>query len=155
MPRQAAGILLYHFNEDGHPRFLLVHPGGPYNVKKDLGEWSIPKGEFEAGETPLEAAIREFGEEIGSPVPATEFRELTPVQQKGGKRVLAWAAEGYLDVSSISSNTISIEFPYKSGRFMDIPEVDRAEWFSADLAKQKARPAQAALIDELLEMLGK
>lgn len=152
MSRRSAGILLYHFKE-GTLRLLLVHPGGPYHVHKDLGDWSIPKGEFAADEDPLAAAKREFEEEIGQPVPATAFFPLGPVMQQGHKEVHAWAAEGRLDVTQVTSNTFPMEYPYKSGRWIQVPEVDRAEWFDPDTARLKINPGQVPLIDELVQRI--
>lgn len=148
MPRKSAGILLYH-RHDGRLHVLLVHPGGPYHADKDLGAWSIPKGEYSEEEDPLTAAQREFREEIGQPVPAAHFMPLSPVKQKGGKIVSAWAAEGWLDVTHITSNTFPMEYPYKSGNWIRVPEVDRAAWFDTAAARHHINPAQAALVDEL------
>ena len=146
--KQSAGILLYRFN-NGTPEFFLVHPGGPFFAKKDAGAWSVPKGEFDETEIPLEAAKREFLEETGKEIRG-EFIALTPVKQKGGKTVFAFAAEGDIDPSEIVSNTFEIEWPPKSGKKKAFPEVDKAGWFSADEAKVKINPAQSPLIDELL-----
>ena len=152
MPKKSAGILLYRFINDD-PEFLLVHPGGPLHVKRDAGAWSIPKGEFDESEDPLTVAKREFHEETGQFVPALEFQELTPVQQKSGKLVDAWAAEGDLDITDIISNTFRLEWPPRSGKWIDAPEVDRAGWFSFDVALDKINPAQAGLVRELLQKL--
>lgn len=151
--RQSAGILLYHMPKAGPLKVLLVHPGGPYFKDKDTGAWSIPKGEFTADEAPLAAAIREFQEELGQPVPSTDFHALTPVKQKAGKIVHAWAACGYCEVSNFQSNTFRIEYPYKSGRWITVPEVDKAEWFTPEEARLKINEAQAALISELEALL--
>lgn len=150
--KQSAGILLYRFVEH-QLQVLLVHPGGPYHVHKDLGAWSIPKGEFEDGEDPLVAAKREFREELGHPVTSTSFHRLSPVKQKAGKVVFAWAAEGDLDISTIVSNTFPMEYPYKSGKWIDVAEVDRAEWFTPQVAREKVNPGQISLIDELEQLL--
>jgi predicted NUDIX family NTP pyrophosphohydrolase len=131
---------------------LLVHPGGPFFVKKDLGAWSIPKGEFADGEDPQQAAIREVQEETGYNVEGP-FIPLNPITQKGGKKVYAWAAEGDLDALTIVSNTFALEWPPRSGRTQDFPEVDRAGWFPPDEAREKIKLAQAALIDELLTII--
>jgi predicted NUDIX family NTP pyrophosphohydrolase len=152
MPKKSAGILLYRFT-NSEPEFLLVHPGGPLHVKRDLGAWSIPKGEYDDGEDPLTVAKREFYEETGQYVPANDFFELNPIKQKSGKLVHAWAAEGDLDIASITSNTFRLEWPPRSGKWIDTPEVDRAEWFSFDTALDKINPAQAALVRELFEKL--
>lgn len=149
MGKTSAGILLYRF-VNNEPEILLVHPGGPLHAKKDIGAWSIPKGEYTEGEDPLTVAKREFEEETGQPVKAKHFTLLTPVKQKGGKTVYAWAAQGDLDTSRIISNTFKMEWPPRSGKWQDIPEIDRAEWFPIAIAKQKINPAQAAFIDELM-----
>ena len=127
---------------------FLVHPGGPFWARKDAGAWSIPKGEIDPTEEPLAAARREFAEETGLAA-AGAFRPLAPVTQAGGKIVQAWAVEGDLDPSILQSNTFSIEWPPRSGRQRTFPEVDRAAWFSLDVAREKINPAQAALLDEL------
>lgn len=128
-----------------------MHPGGPGWVNRDLGAWSIPKGEYEPEDDPLQAARREFEEEIGSPPPAGEPEDLGEVRQKSGKLVRAWALPGDLDVETVSSNTVELEWPPRSGRMIEIPEVDRAEWFKVEVARGKINPAQAELLDRLLE----
>lgn len=144
---------MYRF-DDGL-EVLLVHPGGPYNRSKDEGAWSIPKGEFNAGEeTSLKTAIREFEEELGSSPPATEFIRLKPVIQKSGKVVHAYAVEGDLDADNIECNTFEMEWPPRSGKMQEFPEVDRAEWFDIPTARRKINPAQAAFLDELGTKLG-
>lgn len=130
---------------------LLVHPGGPFWKKKDAGAWSIPKGEFE-GEDALQAAKREFEEEIGMPIEG-HLVALEPQKQKGGKVVHAWAVEGDLDPQEIKSNTFELEWPPKSGKKQQFPEIDRAEWFSVPTALQKINQGQAAFIQELVEKL--
>jgi predicted NUDIX family NTP pyrophosphohydrolase len=145
----SAGILLYR-RAGGALNVLLVHPGGPFWARRDDGVWSIPKGEYERGsEDPLLAARREFAEELGSPAPEGEPIGLGEVTQRAGKRVHAWALEGDLDASAIVSNTCFVEWPPRSGRQLEIPEVDRAEWLSPADARVKINPAQAALIDRL------
>ncbi len=131
---------------------FLIHPGGPFWARKDLGAWSIPKGEYDDEEDPLDAARREFREETGFDAEG-EFIPLEPVKQKGGKIVSAWAVEGSIDASAIKSNTFLIEWPPKSGREAEFPEVDRAEWFSPAEARAKINPAQAAIIDALCASL--
>jgi predicted NUDIX family NTP pyrophosphohydrolase len=131
---------------------LLVHPGGPIWAKRDAGAWSIPKGEPEAGEDPLTAARREFAEELGRSVDGT-FIPLTRVRQPGGKIVHAWALEADFDASSITSNTFSMEWPPRSGRHQAFPEIDRAEWFPLDVARQKILAGQAPLLDELMRLV--
>jgi len=147
MPKRSAGLLMYR-RSCGSLEVLLVHPGGPFWMKKDLGAWSIPKGEYEAGEEPLAAAAREFEEETGlvAKGPYTPLRSIT---QQGGKVVQAWAFEGDCDVESLKSTTFSLEWPPRSGRRQEFPEVDRGGWFSLEEARRRILPAQAALLDEL------
>jgi predicted NUDIX family NTP pyrophosphohydrolase len=128
--------------------FLLVHPGGPFWVKKDEGVWSIPKGEFTDGEDPLDAARREFEEELGTAV-VGDFMQLAPIKQKSGKVVHAWAVRGDFDVASVKSNLFSMEWPPKSGRQQEFPEVDRAEWFDLETARKKILAAQVELVDQV------
>ena len=150
--RTSAGLLLYRRSGAG-VQVLLVHPGGPLWARRDEGAWSIPKGECEAGEEPLAAARREFGEELGVAAPAGEVSELGEVRQKSGKLVRAWALAGDLDVAKAHSNVFEMQWPPRSGRMAQFPEVDRAEWFEPELARVKINPAQAQLIDRLLEAL--
>lgn len=150
MAKKSAGILLYRFSNAALQVFL-IHPGGPFFAKKDLGAWSIPKGEFK-DEDPLLAAKREFREETGIFLEG-EFLTLQPVRQKGGKEVHAWALEGDLDPSAIISNTFELEWPPRSGRYHSFPEVDRGEWFDLSTAREKINAAQEALIVELKERL--
>jgi predicted NUDIX family NTP pyrophosphohydrolase len=149
--KQSAGLLLYR-TKNGSLEVFLVHPGGPFWAKKDLGAWSIPKGEF-AGELPLDAAKRELAEETGFEV-AGPFIELKPIQQKGGKWVYAWAAKADVDPAELRSNTFPLEFPPKSGVIKEYPEVDRADWFTVEEAMEKINPSQAKLISQLAEKLG-
>lgn len=151
MSKTSAGILLYR-RENNILHVFLIHPGGPFFAKKDAGIWSIPKGEIDAGEDPLDAALREFEEETGCR-PAGDFIPLTPVTQKGGKTVIAWAAKGGCNAETIRSNTFSLEWPPRSGTTQEFPEVDRAGWFGIDEAKEKLHPAQVALVDELMSKL--
>lgn len=146
--RQSAGILLYH-DGDAEPEVLLVLHGGPYWVNKDAGAWTIPKGEFDQTETPLQAALREFEEELGTTLRG-DFVELKPVVQKAGKQVFAFAQQGDLDVTTIRSNTFTIEWPPKSGTWQRFPEVAKAQWFPISVARQKINGAQVAFLDELL-----
>jgi predicted NUDIX family NTP pyrophosphohydrolase len=149
VPAPSAGILLHRL-AGGELQVLLVHPGGPLWARRDAGAWSIPKGEYANGsEDPLAAALREFEEELGSPPPDGDALDLGEIRQKSGKRVRAWALEGDLDASAITSNTVIIEWPPRSGRQLEIPEVDRAEWFSLADAREKINPAQVALLDRL------
>ena len=152
MARRSAGILLYR-RTGAEPEFLLVHPGGPFWAKRDEGVWSLPKGEYEDGDDPLESARREFEEETGTALEATELIELGSVRQKSGKLVVAWAAEGDLDAEAVHSNSFEMEWPPRSGRTAEFPEVDRAGWFGADAARTKLVAAQAAFVDRLLERL--
>ncbi len=149
--RKSAGILLYRWRHGG-PEVFLVHPGGPYWKGREDGAWSIPKGEFAEGEEPLTAARREFFEETGKQVDGI-FWELQPVRQKSGKQVFAFALEGDIDANSIISNTFRQEFPYKSGKWITVPEVDKAAWFDMAAGRKAINPAQAALLDELLGKL--
>jgi predicted NUDIX family NTP pyrophosphohydrolase len=129
---------------------LLVHPGGPFWANKDAGVWSIPKGEYADGEDPRACAAREFEEELGSPVPAAaEPVELGTVKLRSGKEIVAFAVEGDLDPEGIRSNTFTLEWPPRSGRMREFPEVDRAGWFGLDEARSKLNPAQAALLVRL------
>jgi predicted NUDIX family NTP pyrophosphohydrolase len=147
MPKVSAGLLLYRFR-DGRLQVLLVHPGGPFFRNKDLGAWSIPKGEPDEGEPLLDAAKREFREETGFVVDG-KYLELTPVKQKAGKAVHAWALEGDCDPAALRSNTFPLEWPPRSGKRVEFPEVDRAEFFGLEMAREKINPAQGALLDEL------
>lgn len=141
-------MLLYRFHNK-MPQVLLVHPGGPFWIKKDLGAWSIPKGEFGLDEDPLDAAKRELEEETGIKATGGTFIELTPVKQKSGKLVHAWALHKDIDPASIRSNNFEMEWPPKSGNKKAFPEIDQAAWFNMDEAKKKVISAQAPLIDEL------
>jgi predicted NUDIX family NTP pyrophosphohydrolase len=151
MQKTSAGILLYRY-KNNFPVVLLVHPGGPFWATKDLGAWSIPKGEFEAGENPLDAAKREVEEETGIKVSGT-FTELTPVKQKSGKLIYAWALQKAADASQITSNNFEIEWPPKSGKKQVFPEIDKAEWFSLDEARKKINEGQVPLLEELEKIL--
>ena len=147
MTVESAGLLLFR-HEAGALLVLLAHPGGPFWRRKDLGAWSIPKGELLAGEDPEAAALREFAEELGA-APAGPLVPLGTIVQRGGKRVHAFAAEGDFDVATMRSNTFTMEWPPRSGRMQSFPEVDRAEWFAPEVAREKLLPAQAELIDRL------
>ena len=151
MAKRSAGILLFRHDPLA---VLLVHPGGPFWAKKDLGAWSIPKGEHEEDEDAMACAIREFGEETGSEPNPGELIDLGTIKQKAGKVVQAWALEGDLDARSVTSNTFSLQWPPRSGRFQDFPEVDRAEWFSLDGAAERINPAQAAFLERLRNRFG-
>ena len=151
MSKKSAGLLMFRFYGGRH-EVMLVHPGGPYWRKKDKGVWSIPKGEIDEGESPLEAAKREFFEETGcflagNPVP------LTPLAQPSGKLIYAWAVKGDCDVKAVKSNNFTLEWPPKSGKRAEFPEVDRAEWLTFPAAREKILPGQRDFIDQLEKML--
>lgn len=149
--KQSAGLLLYRRGEQGI-EFLLAHPGGPYWVRKDLGAWSIPKGEFLENEAPLSAARREFAEEIGTRIEA-EALALTPLKQPSRKVIHAFAVEQDLDVDRITSNSFEMEWPPRSGKKASFPEVDRAAWFALDEARRRIQPGQVPILDELVRKL--
>jgi predicted NUDIX family NTP pyrophosphohydrolase len=152
MSKKSAGLLLYR-NSGKFTEVLLVHPGGPFWMKKDDGAWSIPKGEIAEGEATLEAAKREFREETGFSVEG-EFQELDPIRQTGGKTVYAWAIQFDLDVTALHSNSFSLEWPPKSGKIQTFPEVDRAAWFDLDQARRKILKGQMGLLDQFAETHG-
>lgn len=152
MPTRKSAGLLPFCRAGTTVKVFLVHPGGPFWQNKDDGAWSIAKGEFGDDEDPLAAAQREFTEETGQAV-AGNFIALTPVRQKSGKLVYAWAIEAEVDAANITSNTFKLEWPYKSGKWIDVPEVDKAGWFELEEAKRKINPAQALLLDDLLYKL--
>ena len=147
MNKKSAGILLYRFHND-LTEVLLVHPGGPYWAKKDLGAWSVPKGEFEPGENPLDAAKRELEEETGIKTEGN-FIELTPVKQKSGKLVYAWALQKDIDPADIESNSFEMEWPPRSGMKKSFPEIDKAAWFNMDEAGSKIIDGQMPFFNEL------
>jgi predicted NUDIX family NTP pyrophosphohydrolase len=148
VPARSAGILLYR-DRNGVREVLLVHPGGPFWAKRDAGAWSIPKGEYADDEDPRACALREFEEELGAPLAAGELVELGSVRQRSGKVVTAWAAEGDLDPADVKSNTFELEWPPRSGRVREFPEIDRAAWFSLEEAREKLVAAQAELLSRL------
>ena len=150
--KRSAGILMYRRPGAGL-EVLLVHPGGPFWARRDLGAWSIPKGEYAEGEDPLTVARREFAEELGHE-PAGDFWELGELVQPSRKVVTAWAVEGDFDVAGLKSNTFELEWPPKSGRKAQFPEVDRAEWFSPAEAETKILPGQREFIDRLRALFG-
>jgi predicted NUDIX family NTP pyrophosphohydrolase len=150
--KRSAGILL-HRSASGVREVLLVHPGGPFWARKDLGAWSIPKGEVDEGEDPRACALREFAEETGTRPPAAALDELGSVALKSGKLVLAFAVAGDLDPDAVRSNTFELEWPPRSGRRRQFPEIDRAEWFGLDDARAKLNPAQSELVDRLAALL--
>ena len=149
--KRSAGILLYR-RQGESPEVLLVHPGGPFWSKKDLGAWFIPKGELEEGEDALTAARREFFEELGSHPPAGQALELGSVKNKSGKLIFAWALEGELDVASVRSNTFALEWPPKSGKTQQFPEVDRAWFFALPEARTKLHSAELPLLERLVAL---
>jgi predicted NUDIX family NTP pyrophosphohydrolase len=151
MPKRSAGILMYR-QHDAEPELLLVHPGGPFWRNKDLGAWSIPKGEYADTEDPLAVAKREFEEETGQR-PQGECLPLGELVQGGGKIVTAFALEGEFDPATLQSNTFELEWPPKSGRTASFPEVDRAQWFSAAEARRKILKGQAEFVTRLLKLL--
>ena len=146
---RSAGVLL-HRTRDGVVEVLIGHMGGPFWARKDAAGWSIPKGEAGPDEEPLDVARREFAEELGSPVPAKEFRDLGELRVSSGKVLTVWAAEGDLDAGSTRSNTFTIEWPPRSGRMQEFPEIDRAAWFPLDQARQKLVKGQVPFLDRLL-----
>ena len=147
MPKKSAGIILYRIQND-LLEILLVHPGGPFWAKKDDGAWTIPKGEFDDDEDPLDAAKREFEEETGQKV-SGKFIELSPVKQKSGKLIYAWAVKGEMDPATIKSNEFEIEWPPRSGKKKSFPEIDKAGWFNLKEAQKKIIEGQFVLIKEL------
>src|SRR5687767_6184142 len=153
MPKQSAGLLIYRLR-GAQLEVFLVHPGGPFWAKKDAGAWSIPKGEFEQDEDPLDAARREFTEET-SVVVNGPFASLGSVRQAGGKTIHAFAAEADFDAEKIVSNTFRMEWPPRSGRFAEFSEVDRAAWYALEHATEKINPAQAELLSRLRTALEK
>lgn len=152
MAKNSAGLLMYR-KKCGELEIFLVHPGGPFWAKKDLGSWSIPKGEYSENEDALEVAKREFFEETGFETNG-KFQELTMLRQPSGKRVRAWTFEGECDAAAITSNTFLLEWPPKSGKMVEFPEVDRAAWFGVELGRQKILKGQVGFIDELCTLLG-
>ena len=152
MATRSAGILL-HRDGIGGTEVLLVHPGGPFWARKDLGAWSIPKGEVDEGEDPRACALREFAEETGTRLPETALDDLGSVKLKSGKLVLAFAVAGDLDAAPVRSNPFELEWPPRSGRRRQFPEIDRAEWFGLDDARAKLNPAQSELVDRLAALL--
>jgi predicted NUDIX family NTP pyrophosphohydrolase len=150
--KESAGLLMYRFC-DSVLEVFLVHPGGPFWTKKDAGAWSIPKGESAADEDRLSAAKREFREETGITRSEGNFIALTPLKQAGGKVVYAWAVEGDCDAKNITSNHFSVEWPPRSGKRQEFPEVDRAEWFPMAIAKEKILKGQLGFLEELRRML--
>ncbi len=149
--KTSAGLLLHR--DRGRIQVFLVHPGGPFWAKKDAGAWSLPKGEFDEGEDPLEAAKREFVEETGFPI-AGEFRPLEPLRQPSGKLIYAWAVEADCDATQVRSNSFTMEWPPKSGQMKEFPEVDRAGWFDIAEARDRIIAGQLGFVEQLVTVLG-
>src|SRR5271170_4143105 len=153
MGATSAGLLLYRIPPGGAVEVLIAHPGGPFWARKDDAAWTVPKGEYLAGEDALDAAYREFEEEVGLTAPLGQVVFLGELRQPGGKRVSVWAIEGDLDVTHSSSNTFAIEWPRGSGTIREFPEVDRVEWVSIDQARRKLVKGQTPFLDALLEAI--
>jgi predicted NUDIX family NTP pyrophosphohydrolase len=149
---RSAGILLYRLR-DGRLEVFIAHMGGPFWARKDEGAWSVIKGEYEQGEDPLDAARREFEEETGSPPPSGRALGLGEVRQRSGKRVVAWAIEGEFDPSLVRSNTFTLEWPPRSGKLREFPEIDRADWFDTATARSKLVKGQVPFIDALEQQI--
>jgi predicted NUDIX family NTP pyrophosphohydrolase len=153
MAKRSAGILAYRMHQQ-NLQVLLVHPGGPFYLKKDAGVWSIPKGEYEDGEDPLTVARREFTEETGNTIHDIDFTSVGEVKLKSGKIISAWVVETEFENCFAGSNTFEMEWPPKSGKMQSFPEVDRAEWFTIPDAEEKIHPAQLPFLKRLQELLG-
>ncbi len=153
MKKHSAGLIVFR-RKGNDVEVLLAHMGTPWWAKKDIGAWTIPKGLVDAGETPFEAAKREFKEELSLPVPDGEFIELGDIEQHNNKIVSAWAVEADMDVSDTKSNVTRIEWPPRSGQMQDFPEIDRAEWFSLATASTKVVRGQSELFERLADKLG-
>ena len=154
MGATSAGLLLYRIPPGGAVEVLIAHPGGPFWARKDDAAWSVPKGEYVTDEDPLDAAYREFEEEVGLTAPEGQAVFLGERRQPGGKRVSVWALEGDLDVTHSSSNTFELEWPRGSGTIREFPEVDRVEWVSIDQARRKLVKGQTPFLDVLLGAIG-
>ena len=152
-PTRSAGVLLYRSAADGGVEVLVGHMGGPFWARKDDGGWSIPKGEHLPGEEPLDVARREFAEELGAPVPATEFLDLGELRTSSAKLLTVFAAAGDLDAASARSNTFDLEWPPRSGRIQQFPEIDRAAWLPVEVARVKLVKGQVPFLDRLLARL--
>jgi predicted NUDIX family NTP pyrophosphohydrolase len=152
MKKHSAGLIVYRM-QNGLPQVLMAHMGAPWWAKKDIGAWTIPKGEIEEGEDPLQTARREFTEELGLQPPENEYVPLGSIEQNNNKTVTAWAAEGDFDISQIQSNTFKAEWPPRSGKIQEFPEVDRAAWLGLAEAGQKSVRGQAELFERLANLL--
>lgn len=150
--KTSAGILMYRLRDDA-VQVLIGHMGGPFWARKDDQGWSIPKGEYGEGEDAFSVALREFEEELGSPPPATEFLDLGVFKQPSGKEVVVWAAEGDLDSRACTSNTFEMEWPKGSGKVIEVPEIDKAEWFDVRVAREKLLKGHVPVLDELMQRL--
>jgi predicted NUDIX family NTP pyrophosphohydrolase len=153
MAPRSAGLLPYRFGVGRVLEMLIVHPGGPFWAKKDDGSWSVAKGEYESGEDPMDAAAREFAEELGVAPPEGPLIDLGEIKQSGGKLVRVWAVEGDVAVEVIESNRFELEWPPRSGETRTFPEIDRAEWVSAATARRKLLKGQASFVDRLVAQL--
>jgi len=150
MPKLSAGILVYRV-KNKEIEVFLCHPGGPFYKNKDNGVWTIPKGEFDENEEAFAAAKREFKEETGQEIRG-DFIPMRPIRYKDGKKIVyAWAVNGNIDATNIKSNTFPLEWPPKSGKYMEVPEVDRGGWFNIEVAKQKILPSLSLLLEDLVE----
>lgn len=153
MKKRSAGLLVYRM-KNGRLEVLIVHPGGPFFAKKDDGIWTIPKGLYDNGENALDAAAREFEEEVGVPAPKGTYIELGEIKRKDGKHIKAWALEGDIDEKNINSNTFELEWPPRSGKMREFPEVDRAQWLDLGSAAKKLQSAQVEFLHRLASKLG-
>src|SRR5689334_9038285 len=152
MPKLSAGILVYRFRKKEIEVFLC-HPGGPFYKNKDNAVWTIPKGEFDDNEEPFTAAKREFNEETGQEIEG-DFVAMKPIKYKDGRKIVyVWAVEGNIDATKIKSNTFPLEWPPKSGKFIDVPEVDKGDWFTVEVARQKILPSLSSLLGDLIEII--
>jgi predicted NUDIX family NTP pyrophosphohydrolase len=155
LERLSAGILLYKVSTGHVVEVLVAHMGGPFWARRDLGSWDIPKGGYGPGEDAFTAAMREFEEELGSPVPSADFMDLGSSKEPSGKVVTIWAASGDLDTSTVVSNTFDLEWPTGSGQVCQFPEVDRASWFDVNTAREKLFTGQSIFLDRLIDVLRK
>ncbi len=153
MPKQSAGLLVYHHDENNTLKVLLVHPGGPFYTKKDNGVWSIPKGEYNEGENALDVAKREFEEETGNKIEVSEYLPLGNITLRSGKVITAWAVQQYFETPFLQSNVFEMEWPPKSGKKATFPETDNAAYFTPAEAKIKMYESQHPFIDRLLQLL--